>query len=112
MLLKELSDKAILILGFGTEGQATYQYLRRHFPSKPLSIADQRDMSKFPEDVIRRIQEDPALTINFGPRYLNSADGFNCDIIIKTPGIPATLPAIARARNAGRVLTSHSEIFL
>jgi UDP-N-acetylmuramoylalanine--D-glutamate ligase len=112
MLLQELSDKSILILGFGTEGQATYQYLRRHFPSKPLSIADQRDMSKFPEDVIRRIQEDPALTINFGPRYLNSADGFNCDIIIKTPGIPATLPAIARARNAGRVLTSHSEIFL
>src|SRR5215471_8841166 len=112
MVLRELESKTILIVGFGTEGQATYQYLRRHFPSKPLSIADQRVITEFPENLIRQIQEDPALTINFGPRYLDSADGCNCDIIIKTPGIPAALPAIARARNAGRVLSSHAEIFL
>src|SRR5215471_18722462 len=112
MVLRELESKTILIVGFGTEGQATYQYLRRHFPSKPLSIADQRVITEFPENVIRQIQEDPALTINFGPRYLDSADPYNTGIIIKTPGIPASLPAIARARKAGSVLTSHSEIFL
>jgi UDP-N-acetylmuramoylalanine-D-glutamate ligase len=112
MVLSELESKTVLILGFGTEGQATYQYLRKHFPSKPLSIADQRGITEFPQSVIHRIQEDLTLTINFGPRYLDSADAYNYEIIIKTPGIPASLPAIARARKAGCILTSHSEIFL
>ncbi len=112
MVLNELESKSILILGFGTEGQATYEYLRRHFPAKPLSIADKRSLTEFPEEVIRRLQEDPALTLNLGPRYLDSADGYNCEVIIKTPGIPASLTAIARARHQGCVLTSHSEIFL
>jgi UDP-N-acetylmuramoylalanine--D-glutamate ligase len=112
MVLRELESRSILILGFGTEGQATFQYLRRHFPSKPLAIADQRVITEFPEALIRRIQEDPAITTNFGPRYLDSADAYNYEIIIKTPGIPASLAAIARARKAGCILTSHSEIFL
>ncbi len=112
MVLNELESKSILILGFGTEGQATYEYLRRHFPAKPLSIADKRSLTEFPEEVIRRLQEDPALSMNLGPRYLDSADGYNCEVIIKTPGIPASLTAIARARHQGCVLTSHSEIFL
>src|SRR5215471_2918528 len=110
--LEELGKKSILILGFGTEGQATYEFLRKHWPLKPLSIADQRTIDEFSEDVIRRIQEDTALNLNFGPRYLDSADGYNCEVIIKTPGIPATIDAIVRARKTGCVLTSHSQIFL
>src|SRR5215468_8709151 len=112
MKLQELEDKSILILGFGTEGQATYEYLRRRWPSKPLSIADRRNMDEFSEDVIRRIQDDTALNVNFGARYLDSADGYNCQVIIKTPGIPASLDAIVRSRKTGCVLTSHSQIFL
>jgi UDP-N-acetylmuramoyl-L-alanine---L-glutamate ligase len=110
--LDELGKKSILILGFGTEGQATYEFVRKHWPSKPLSIADQRTIDEFSEDVIRRIQDDTALNLNLGPRYLDSADGYNCEVIIKTPGIPATIDAIVRARKAGRILTSHSQIFL
>jgi UDP-N-acetylmuramoylalanine--D-glutamate ligase len=110
--LEELESKSTLILGFGTEGQATYDFLRRHWPSKPLSIADRRDINDFPEDVVRRIQNDPTVRLNFGPRYLDSADGYNCDVIIKTPGIPATVDAIVRARKTGCTLTSHSQIFL
>jgi UDP-N-acetylmuramoylalanine--D-glutamate ligase len=112
MKLSELADKSILILGFGTEGQATYEYLRKHWPEKPLSIADRRSIDEFPEDVIRRIQDDRALNANFGARYLDSADGYNCHVIIKTPGIPASLDAIVRARKTGCILTSHSQIFL
>src|SRR5215469_15710742 len=112
MKLGDLESKSVLILGFGTEGQATYEYLRRHWPSKPLSIADRRNMDEFSEDVIRRIQDDTALNVNFGARYLDSADGYNCEVIIKTPGIPASFDAIVRARKAGCVLTSHSQIFL
>src|SRR6516162_8107866 len=112
MKLRELESKSILILGFGAEGQATYEYLRKHWPEKPLSIADRRSLDEFSEDVIRRIQDDTALHVNFGPRYLDSADGYNCQVIVKTPGIPASLDAIVRARKAGRTLTSHSQIFL
>src|SRR5262245_48514949 len=112
MTFEELERKSILILGFGTEGQATYNFMRRRWPSKPLSIADQRSIGDFSEDVAASIQNDSDLRINFGPRYLDSADGYNCDVIIKTPGIPATIPAIDRARKAGCVLTSHSQIFL
>src|SRR5215470_6604389 len=94
MTLEELEQQSILILGFGTEGQATYEFLRRRWPSKPLSIADRRDISDFPENIARRIQDDLAVRLNFGPRYLDSADGYNCDVIIKTPGIPASVGAI------------------
>ena len=112
MKLRDLESKSILILGFGAEGQATYEYLRKHWPEKPLSIADRRSLDEFPEDVIRRIQDDAALHVNFGSRYLDSADGYNCQVIIKTPGIPASLDAIVRARKMGCKLTSHSQIFL
>jgi UDP-N-acetylmuramoyl-L-alanine---L-glutamate ligase len=112
MTLAELSDKSILILGFGVEGQATYEFLRRQWPSKPLSIADQRSITDFPETVARLVQNDPEARLNFGPRYLDSADGYNCQVIIKTPGIPATTEAVSRARKAGCRLTSHTQIFM
>src|ERR1051326_8676768 len=109
MTLEELESKSILILGFGTEGQSTYEFLRRHWPDKPLSIADQRNLSDFPADLAAKLQSDPNVRFNLGPRYLDSADGYNCDVIIKTPGIPANTEAIARARKLGCALTSHSQ---
>ena len=112
MTLEELEQQSILILGFGTEGQATYEFLRKRWPTKPLSIADRRKLDEFPDDIARRLQDDPAVMLNFGPRYLDSADGYNCTVIIKTPGIPASTEAIVRACKAGCKLTSHSQIFL
>jgi UDP-N-acetylmuramoylalanine--D-glutamate ligase len=49
--------------------------------------------------------------LNLGPDYLNS-DDYNGVTIIKTPGMPATLDGIVRARKAGCKLTSHSQIFM
>src|SRR5437773_4537082 len=112
MTLDELGSKSILILGFGTEGQATYEFLRKRWPSKPLSIADLRTIEEFPKDIAGRIQNDPQVHLNFGPSYLDSVYGHNCEVIIKTPGIPASIDAIAQARKAGTVLTSHSQTFL
>src|SRR5262245_9355748 len=112
MTLEELEQQSILILGFGTEGQATYEFFRKRWPTKPLSIADRRKLDEFPDDIARRLQDDPAVMLNFGPRYLDSADGYNCTVIIKTPGIPASTEAILRACKVGCRLTSHSQIFL
>jgi UDP-N-acetylmuramoyl-L-alanine---L-glutamate ligase len=112
MRLEDLERQSILILGFGTEGQATYEFLRKRWPTKPLSIADRRKIDEFPDEVAARLQDDPAVMLNFGPKYLDSADGYNCTVIIKTPGIPASTEAILRACKTGCKLTSHSQIFL
>ena len=112
MTVEELGKKAILILGFGTEGQATYEYLRKKWPDKLLTIADRQTSGEFSEDIAYRIQSDPAVRLNLGPRYLDSLDRYQCEVIIKTPGIPATIDPIVRARKAGCILTSHSQIFL
>jgi UDP-N-acetylmuramoylalanine--D-glutamate ligase len=112
MTLDELGKKSILILGFGTEGQATYEFLRKRWPDKLISIADQQSIGSFPEELAHRIEIDPAVRLNFGPRYLDSLDPYQCEIIIKTPGIPASIDAIIRARQGGCLLTSHSQIFL
>jgi UDP-N-acetylmuramoylalanine--D-glutamate ligase len=108
----EFYGKSILILGFGTEGQATYEFLRGNWPTKPLSIADQRGLHEFPDEVAGQLQRDPAVTLYLGPGYLESLAAGKCDVIIKTPGIPASLESIAKARESGSILTSHSQIFL
>jgi UDP-N-acetylmuramoylalanine--D-glutamate ligase len=112
MKLKYLEKKSIVILGFGTEGQATYEFLRKRWPAKPLSIADRRSIAEFPGDLARRLQSDPALSLNLGARYLDAIDPYSCEVIVKTPGIPASMDAIVRARKGGCILTSHSQIFL
>jgi len=108
----ELYGRSILILGFGTEGQATYEFLRSMWPAKPISIADQRGLDGFPGEVVRPLQEDRAATLNFGPGYLEALAAGKCDVLIKTPGIPAALDSLAEARRSGCALTSHSQIFM
>ena len=39
-LIKFFENKNILILGYGREGKSTYNFLRKHFPTMPLTIAD------------------------------------------------------------------------
>ena len=64
MKLNELKDKKILILGFGREGKDTLLFLKKLFPKKKISIADQK----------------------LDKNYLKKLKGY--DVIIKTPGIP------------------------
>lgn len=66
-MLEELKDKKILILGYGREGQDTFNFLKKLFPKKKIDIADQ----KFDKD------------------YLKNLDDY--DAIIKSPGIPFKL---------------------
>ena len=43
-IIKEIENKRILILGFGREGESTYDYIRHFLPHKRLSIADSRNL--------------------------------------------------------------------
>lgn len=68
-----LNGKSILILGFGREGKATYEFIKKYVKYTSLGIADKNEI-KAPEKVY------------FGDNYLEAVKGY--DIVIKSPGIP------------------------
>lgn len=70
MKLEELRGKKLLILGYGTEGKATEQYLKAMIPDTEIGIADQS------------INKD----------YLSMQKDY--DLAIKTPGIKKSLVTI------------------
>ncbi len=111
MTLAELQRKSVLILGLGTEGQATYDFLRELWPSKQLVVADKRRMEEFPKSLVERLRNDAATWLHLGPAYLKSLTE-GPEVIIKTPGIPVSIPEIVQARKNGCIITSHSQIFL
>ncbi len=78
-LIQYLSDKKILLLGFGVEGQSTYRFLRKYFPEKLISIADKNP----------KLRENPLIQAKdscfCGENYLNAVK--DADIILKSPGI-------------------------
>lgn len=65
MKIQELMNKKILIAGYGMEGKATEEFLKKHVPSAIYEIADQKE----------------------GDTYLKKQTEF--DLVIKTPGIRA-----------------------
>jgi UDP-N-acetylmuramoylalanine--D-glutamate ligase len=71
MKIEELKKhKKLLILGYGVEGKAIEQFLKRHCPESEIGIADKKD----------------------GEDYLEKQNGY--DLAIKSPGIHPTLVTI------------------
>ena len=99
MLLTELEDKKILILGFGREGKDTLAFLRKKFPKKVIGVADQN-----PNAFQGRKNK---VKLSVGAQYLRTLKDY--DVIIKTPGIPPfkVAPFISKKH----VVTSQTEIF-
>jgi UDP-N-acetylmuramoylalanine--D-glutamate ligase len=108
-LLTKLRDKAILILGLGREGGATFSFLRTLFPQKQLGLADQAALGQLSASLQEAIRADAHVRLHLGSDYL--ANLLDYDVIIKSPGIPPTLPAIQQAANAGKLITSQTAIF-
>lgn len=84
MKIEELKDKKILILGFGREGQDTFNFLKNY--CKDIVIADKNNE----KDYLKKIQ--------------------GRDIIIKSPGISQNLIKPLISKN--QVITSQTDIFL
>ncbi len=77
-ILEFLENKNIVILGFGKQGKATFDYIRKHFPNKKITIADKNtdiDKSLLDENV----------ELKLGDNYLEDIDKY--DLIIKAPGV-------------------------
>lgn len=103
-LLSYLEYKKIVILGFGIEGEATYNFLRRNFPDKKLFIAD-RNINLLEKH--KNLEDDMDLEISIGDNYLNGIEEY--DLIIKAPGISLKDVDISKYEYK---ITSELELFL
>lgn len=102
-LLNYLENKKILILGFGKEGDASYRFLRNHFPEKQLFIADKNtNLSNNVE-----LLEDIYVELSLGENYLNGIEEY--DLILKTPGISFKDIDISKFEDR---ITSQLQLFL
>ncbi len=96
--LKQLvTDKKVLILGFGREGKSTLNVLKEVDTFSELAIADMKPVDSLYGDNIKTY---------FGKNYLDCIDDY--DVVFKSPGIALPKP---RDEYKGFV-TSQTELFL
>src|SRR2546423_2150526 len=109
--LSQLDRADILILGFGVEGQATYEFLRERYPKKQLAIADKRLLPdiQIPEELSSRLNKDEGVQTYCGENYLSHLSEYQ--VIVKSPGIADSIPGLANVEKNGTIVTSHLEIF-
>ncbi len=100
MKVSELTGKNILILGFGQEGRATYEFLHKCLPGELFSVADKNKHI----EVSAEVQNS-----HLGDTYLDHLEEY--DVIIKTPGISPFVSQIQTALQKGIRFTSATEIF-
>ena len=92
-----VEGKKVLLLGFGREGQSTYQLLTRTKAYKTLAVADQT--AKRPRHL------DPEVAWISGPDYQKAME--DCDLVFKSPGVVLERPA----EGYGCSIVSQSQLF-
>jgi len=102
-IASKLLNKKILILGFGKEGQSTYEFIRKNIGSIPLTIKDQNESIKN----LEVLKKDKDISIITGDSYLKNLEEYDC--IIKSPGISLKDIDISKIKDK---LTSQLELFL
>ncbi len=102
LILNQIRDKKVIILGFGREGVSSYRFLRKHFPNMEIVAADRSENLKIDE-----YKNDPHLRFVIGKNYDQNLNDY--DLILKTPGV--SLSHINYFVQPQRV-TSQTELFL
>ena len=103
-LIEFLKDKNILILGFGMEGETSYQFIRKHLGNQKVTIADMNEV--IVEDY-PYLSEDKNVKLVLGKGYLEGLEKY--DLIIKTPGLSLKDIDISKFKDK---LTSQLELVL
>ena len=80
IIINQLKDKKIVIVGFGNEGVSSYKFIRRYFPTMPLTIADRSELINTEE-----LGTDKNMTILAGEKYDQNLNRY--DLILKSPGV-------------------------
>ena len=91
----------IAILGFGEEGRAVLQFLRRspHFKEKEIWVLDRNPKLKVPRHTKQKL----------GVGYLENLDRFQA--IFRSPGISPELPELKKASQLGTLVSSGTRLF-
>ena len=105
MLLSELADLDIAILGAGREGQAAWRCLRQQFPGKRITVYDERPEGDF-EDTAFTEPLDRLVCGAFEPELLSSHD-----VLIRSPGISPYRDDLAGLDQSGVRFTSASSLW-
>ena len=77
-IIEKLKGKHIAILGFGKEGQSTFQFILDNLPNNKVTIIDKNDVSS-------SIVPNENVNVVYGDNYLDNLAQY--DLIFKTPGI-------------------------
>lgn len=102
--LKELiKNKNVLILGYGREGQSSYQLLRAIFPEKRFTLADKIENH---QEAIKTAENDTNLILKLGQNYLEDIQFY--DFVLKSPGIKIEREQL----KTDAILSSQTQIFL
>lgn len=99
-LIEYLENKKIIILGFGVEGQSTYNFIRKYMKDMPLTIEHNDNI----DDILK---EDKNLKFISEENYLQDLEHY--DIIIKSPGISFKNIDISKFKDK---ITSQLQLFL
>ncbi len=96
MHLADLSDKVVIILGFGREGKAVYDVLKSKVPTVRIIVTDEQEIGV--------------------PEYHQLIDAIAAvtpeTVVIKSPGIPWHRAYVEEMQNAGAHFTSSTNIFM
>jgi UDP-N-acetylmuramoyl-L-alanine---L-glutamate ligase len=104
MLISELENKKVLILGLGQEGIDNLLFLKKRVSCKKIGVAD----SSCFEDIRSEYKEEikDSVSLHLGEDYLSSTKEY--DVIIKSPGVPFHIIK----KEKSQVITSQSDIFI
>ena len=95
-LVDFFKSPSVLILGFGKEGQSTYNFIRRFYPDKKIAIADKRELKINDNNVI----------LHTGENYLDFINDY--DVVMQSPGI--SLRSVKIGQNTA--ITGQMDLFL
>ena len=79
-IINELSNKNIAILGFGMEGRASYNFIRR-YSNMHITIIDKNNVLENND----YLNNDNNIDIVYGDNYLDNLDKY--DLVLKSPGV-------------------------
>ena len=99
-IIQELTDKKILILGFGREGRSTYKFIKDNNINCSLGIADMNTITD--KEILNN-----NISLHTGANYLDAMKDY--DLIIKTPGISFKNLDLTGIRDK---IISQTELFL
>ena len=98
-------NKKVAILGFGQEGQAMAEYLLGE--GALVTVLDEREARAL--GPVHESWQGRDVRWRLGSSYLRDLNEFSA--IVRSPGVPLSLPALKAAGEAGVEITSQTKIF-